>query len=88
MQSGDSNFKNVNQEGASDPLDVVAGQIDERFDKADKADKKAAEFRISAGLLLIAVRKRVEAGEAGEGVQCSNGSGPTSSARSGIASGS
>jgi hypothetical protein len=45
-----------------EPLDVIAGQISAHLDKAAKAD----EHRLSAGMLLIEARRRVDAGEAGD----------------------
>lgn len=52
----------------TEPLDILAAQINARLDKADKADEtaklattRAMDFRISAGLILIAARKRVTA---------------------------
>ena len=52
-------------EPVQDPLPIVAGQIDARFEKADKYQGKADEHRISAGLLLMSAKERVRAGEPG-----------------------
>src|SRR4051812_8154178 len=52
-------------QGASDPLPVVAGKINANLDIAEKATENARQKRVSAGLLLIEARQRVEAGEAG-----------------------
>jgi hypothetical protein len=49
-------------------LDEAVREIHSEFAKVLDGDKKAYRARIAAGQLLIALRKRIEAGEAGAGV--------------------
>jgi hypothetical protein len=48
-----------------DTLDDLAHEIVTRFDRADAAATKSHNHRVSAGELLVEVRGRVDAGEAG-----------------------
>jgi hypothetical protein len=52
--------------GALIPLDTLAADINARLEKAEACARKQKGHRLAAGLQLIAARKRVEAGEAGE----------------------
>jgi hypothetical protein len=55
----------VERDAATDPLDVVAGQINALFEKSDDALKESDDKRISAGLLLVQAKARVQAREDG-----------------------
>jgi hypothetical protein len=47
------------------PLDTLAGEIRACLDKADTNQKKADDFRISAGQRLLEAKERVKKGEPG-----------------------
>src|SRR5262249_28421105 len=49
-------------------LEDAVSEIHKQFAEADASKRKAENCRVYAGKLLIALRARIEAGEAGEGV--------------------
>jgi hypothetical protein len=50
-------------------LEQVVKRVEASFAKIEQHDKKAVDFRISAGKLLVELKGRIESGEAGKGVQ-------------------
>jgi hypothetical protein len=50
-------------------LDQTVKRIEASFDKVESYSKKAGDYRITAGKLLVELQARIEAGEDGEGVE-------------------
>ena len=51
------------------PIDDVVAAIHLKFDEAIQSDNKAHRARLAAGTMLLSLRKRIEEGEAGEGLE-------------------